>query len=142
MPLLDRRFPAVMAAVAVLVVAATCSPAGCLLPGQLSYTSSGPQKSCCAAHANHRADSDLPRNSGDPKSHSCPTCDQTLISGNSIDKAISHVSPSLFPAGLLDFSLPHVEILPPSQVSFRLSTDLPPPSASPTLLALSCALLI
>jgi len=141
MPLLDRRFPAVMAAVAVLVVAATCSPAGCLLPGELVYTTAGPQKSCCAAHAHNMDQGDLPPNSGDRKSHSCPTCDQTLISGKSIDKGISQVS-SLWFAGPFDFSLPNVEVLPPSQISFRLSNDLPPPSAPPTLLALCCALLI
>ncbi|HSU69613.1 MAG TPA: hypothetical protein VLJ39_22200 [Tepidisphaeraceae bacterium] len=130
-----NKLVAVLTAVAVLVVATTCTASGCLLRTPLARAVGVCHDCCASAAAQHPSD-----HPGRPPVKGCPACHQTLFAGSSVTQAAGHAT--LFCAAF-DFATVLPSLQPTVDPMSRLerSPDLPPAREPPTLLALSCAFL-
>jgi len=132
-----RGFSAVLAALAVFVVGATCTPAGCVLSGPFAGVAAASVPACCQ-HAKHPT----PTGSHDTPSKSCPACQQTLFSSATITKSLGHLPLALASVPFLAADYHdawHVQGFAPA---FVHPSELAQGQAPPTLLALRCAFLI
>jgi hypothetical protein len=127
----------IMLALAVVLVSATCTPAGCVLPIKATAPDAMAEMPCCASHSHP----DAPVPAGHDHSHDCcPTCQLSIDSNHSIARntAIQHA----MMAPCLILQVAYVPVAQPSQIALRADFDPSPPSAATTLLELHCALLI
>jgi hypothetical protein len=128
-----------LTAFAVFVVGATCTSAGCLLmPVMAPSSATGAEKSCCAMHR-HSQSPGAPSPEQSPGT--CPACNQTLFSGDSLVKASLQLQANLLHAALP----PALAAIAPSPVSsptFLAAFENPPPTDPPSLLSLHCSLVI
>ena len=137
-----NKLAAVIAALAVFVVAATCTPAGCVLLSPLTPAAAAVPAAAtprCCAHQSHN-DSPNPSHGGPKKS--CPACHQPLYTSSSMMKSVGQLPASLATILVVPFLSPtscawviaHTHLLRPG-------FDRPPPLAPATLLDLRCAFL-
>jgi hypothetical protein len=138
----SRRRPivAVVAALAVFVVGATCTQAGCLIPGQ-QPSGAAAVKGCCAAHATHVKQS-TPTPSRGNGSKPCPACQQPLFSNTTLTKNVAHLSLTHAVIPFLAPSCPQAPNVRSAGTTFDELSEAPPTQRTPTLLALCCAFLI
>ncbi|HEY2585177.1 MAG TPA: hypothetical protein VGI81_05375 [Tepidisphaeraceae bacterium] len=137
---LARSSCAVLAAVAVLLVSATCTPAGCVLPIPTADSPVAAEPACCASH--HHPAYASPNCPTQPKgSDPCPLCRTTLLVGKSVD-ANQHASPALtlLPTLFLP-TLATADDQPPSTRAVPAAWGIATAHDPPTLFALHCALL-
>jgi hypothetical protein len=136
---LARFTCAILTAIAVLLVSATCTAAGCVLPGSSAASPAAAEPPCCAKHHPARATPNCPTQ---PKgSEPCPLCRTTLLVGKSVDSnphtpAALTLLPTLF--------LPTIVVADEPCQSFRpvpTAWGAATPHDPPTLFALHCALL-
>ena len=123
-------------ALAVLLVSATCTSAGCLLQSSMSAAETTPTMACCAGHLNHSGN-DGPAHSSD---HHCPLCQHTVLLAKAIDHAQHDFSLTILPPSFCALSTPMFSARP-------AFCSAPPrggesPGESRTLVDLHCALLI
>ena len=133
-----RKLIALLTSAVVFAVGATCTPGGCLLPGQVARAESTHSPSCCAGGAGkHAGSSDKSPAHHGPKS--CPVCNQPLAITAKFDAGLGGVGMmallSLTPVELFEGAIE------PSRVATE-ALDRPPPRGSPTLFDLHCALLV
>ena len=129
-----RRASGLIAALAVLVVSATCTQAACLLPmGQAHPIEQKIKKSCCedsdqSAAPTHRV----------PHDERCPMCQNPLVIAKNVDQGASFHAATLS----ITFFCP-VSVIPtvPYAVAVLAHPSDRPPPCPLSLLALHCALL-
>ena|SRR5205807_4678073 len=130
-----RAISGLIAALAVLVVSATCTPAACLLPmGGSHQAQPKAVKSCCEeseqpAQPTHRV----------PQDERCPMCQNSVLLGTNVDHG-----PSFDAAALaVTFFIPVAQLpaLSPTAAVVGNVSDCPPALCPASLLALHCALL-
>ena len=135
-----RAIVAVVAALAVFLVGATCTQAGCLIPGQQS-SGAAAVKGCCAAHGTHLKQS-TPAPSRGERSKPCPACQQPLFSNTTLTKNVAHLSLTHTVIPFLAPSCPRALNVGSAGTIFGDLSEAPPGQQTPTLLALRCAFLI
>ena|SRR5437868_156568 len=133
-----RAFVAVVAALAVFVVGATCTQAGCLLPVPPTGGAVAPPKACCRGDAKHTT----PAGSHDTPSKPCPACQQPLFGGASITKGVTHLPLTYAPIPFLAALCSEAWNVPGPRANAGDLSHRPQGQQPPTLLALRCALLI
>jgi len=130
-----RSISGLIAALAVLVVTATCTPAACLLPlgaGHQPQQRAG--KNCCeepdrSATPTHRL----------PHDERCPMCQNSVLIAKNVDHGSSLSASAL---AIVFFSpVAQFPTLTPLRTAVGNASDRPPPSLAVSLLALHCALL-
>lgn len=129
-----RQVCAVVLAAAVLLVSATCTSAGCLLPMGPPKTQTPEAHACC-----HREKPAPPAQA--PAKDGCPLCQGSVLMVKGVEKSGgSDLSPTfLCPAFYtVDPIASALSTVPVPSAGFA---DLTPPGSPPTLLALHCALL-
>lgn len=135
---------AILTALAVLLVSATCTPAGCVLrgPSEVSPAASAAaaEPACCASH-HHAAPASANGPAQPQGSDPCPLCRTTLLVGKSVDHN-QHASPALtlLPTLFLP-TLATADDQHPSSRAVPTAWGAPTAHDPPTLLALHCALL-
>jgi hypothetical protein len=130
----------ILTALAVLLVSATCTTAGCVFPALPDISPVTAERACCAHH--HLAHSS-PNSPTQPKpGEPCPLCRTTLLVGKSVDPN-QHAPVALTLLSALFLSSPIAAVdeqCPPSR--FVPNTwDAVTAHDPPTLFALHCALL-
>ena len=133
-----RRFSAILAALAVFMVGATCTQAGCVLPAQLSGVAGASVPACCQGHAKHPT----PTGSHDTPTKSCPACQQTLFSSATIAKSVGHLPLAVASVQFLAADYHDGWHVQSFASAFMHPSEGPPGHAPPTLFALRCAFLI
>lgn len=128
-----RSIPALLAAVAVFLVAVTCTPAGCLLSAAIGQH--GTVRQCCGQHG------DASHAPADGRK--CPLCQNssTILAKTAENNPVSwgHAGIQLLPPFLAPGALCSPGGL---TVLDRSSLHLVPPEGPPTLLRLHCSLVI
>jgi hypothetical protein len=136
-PKIRPHFFAFTTAIAVLLVSATCTSAGCLLQFDLAREAGGNQPPpCCLAHANHAGDPSPGHHDGH-----CPLCRNSVLIGKAVDHAHPNFAHSLLCSAIFSVVTPGQAAVPQAElVANRSATS--PTNGPPTLLALHCALLV
>jgi len=133
-----RRFFAVVIALAVFLVSATCTSAGCLL--QLPGTKTASHASCCADLS--RSADGQGHHSDKPTKKSCPICGQPLFPASTVSNGTAQVSLFIIASPMVAMNTALAVIAPQTQAFHSYASGLPPPTDPPTLIALHCSLLI
>src|SRR5437016_3381840 len=80
-----RSACSLLSALAVLVVSATCSSAGCVLQLGAAASPAAPEASCCAAAHQQQHDS----HQAPQRRDTCPLCQNPFLIGKTVDNAQS-----------------------------------------------------